>query len=106
MSLEAPSFDEATNTISIPENKGVEYKIRGQLVTGDVEIHRTTVVRVSAAPGRVLHDSVETEHTYEVDKAEPSKPEESVVEKPSETPEPVVKDEPQTLRPTALRTPQ
>lgn len=40
----APSYNEATNTITIPTVTGVTYKINGEIVTGQVVITEDTIV--------------------------------------------------------------
>lgn len=47
----APSFDTATNTITIPSVTGVEYYIEDERVDGEVEILETTEVEASPAEG-------------------------------------------------------
>jgi len=56
----APSFDEETNTITIPTVTGVEYRINGEVVTGSVVIESDTLVIARALPGYkfpAVHDS-------------------------------------------------
>jgi hypothetical protein len=50
----APSFDGATDTVTIPTKTGVVYTIDGEEVTGDVVISEPTEVRAEAAPGYYL----------------------------------------------------
>lgn len=47
----APSFDAATDTITIPTVAGVVYKIDGETVTGNVVITKDTVVTATPAQG-------------------------------------------------------
>jgi HK97 family phage prohead protease len=50
----APTFNSATNTITIPSQTGVEYTIDGSVVTGDVVITETTDVVAEPASGYYL----------------------------------------------------
>jgi hypothetical protein len=47
----APSYDDGTDTITIPNVTGVVYKIDGEVVTGSVVITEDTVVTAEPAPG-------------------------------------------------------
>ena len=51
----APTFDTATNTLTIPNITGVEYTIDGEVVTaGEVEIDETVDVVARATDGYYL----------------------------------------------------
>lgn len=50
----APSFDGATDTITIPTTTGVDYEIDGAVVTGDVVITEPTTVEAFAQDGYYL----------------------------------------------------
>lgn len=47
----APTYDSATDTLTIPNITGVIYKINGEVVTGTVVITADTVVNAVPAPG-------------------------------------------------------
>lgn len=47
----APTYNDATDTITIPSVTGVVYKIGGEVVTGDVVITENTVVTADPAAG-------------------------------------------------------
>jgi hypothetical protein len=47
----APTYTDATDTITIPVVTGVVYKIDGEVVTGDVVITADTIVTADPAPG-------------------------------------------------------
>lgn len=47
----APSFDGATNTITVPTTAGVNYLINDTVVTGDQEISEDTEINAEAASG-------------------------------------------------------
>lgn len=74
-----PDFDSATNTLTIPDLDGVEYRIGGKVVEGQIEIRQNTTVRRSAKPGYQLARGAEKVFEYKVSKAEP-KPAETDVE--------------------------
>ena len=74
-----PWFNAEAGTLTIPEVEGVDFKINGQIVEGDVQISKTTVVRRSAKPGFKLAKGSETEFEFVVPK-DASKP----AEKPAE----------------------
>lgn len=68
--MDTPQFDADTNTISLPAVKGVEYKIDGYPVEGEVKIVRDTTVSVRAARGYKLHPDIVREHTFKFQKPE------------------------------------
>ena len=60
----SPSFDSATNTITIPNTTGVEYTIDGEVVTGDVEILETTEVVANPASGYSFNSGAVSNWTF------------------------------------------
>ena len=60
----SPSFDSATNTITIPNTTGVEYTIDGEVVTGDVEILETTEVVAKPASGYSFNSGAVSNWTF------------------------------------------
>ena len=61
----APSFDGATNTISIPTTTGVVYTIDGETVTGDIQITEPTEVRAEAADGYYIPTGTNKSFNYQ-----------------------------------------
>lgn len=61
----APSFDGATNTITIPTTTGVSYLIDGNEVTGDVVITEPTEVVAEADSGYYLASGSNRSWTYQ-----------------------------------------
>lgn len=60
----SPSFDSASNTITIPNTTGVEYSIDGEIVTGDVEIMETTEVVAKPASGYSFNSGAVSNWTF------------------------------------------
>ena len=60
----SPSFDSASNTITIPTTTGVEYTIDGEVVTGDVEILETTEVVAKPASGYSFNSGAVSNWTF------------------------------------------
>ena len=60
----SPSFDSASNTITIPNTTGVEYTIDGEVVTGDVEILETTEVVAKPASGYSFNSGAVSNWTF------------------------------------------
>lgn len=60
----SPSFESATNTITIPTTTGVEYTIDGEVVTGDVEILETTEVVAKPATGYSFEQGTVSNWTF------------------------------------------
>lgn len=60
----SPSFDSASNTITIPNTTGVEYSIDGEVVTGDVEILETTEVVAKPASGYSFNSGAVSNWTF------------------------------------------
>lgn len=60
----SPSFESATNTITIPVTTGVEYTIDGEVVTGDVEILETTEVVAKPASGYSFNSGAVSNWTF------------------------------------------
>ena len=65
-----PEFDSSTNTLKIPDLEGVEYRIGGHLVEGEVKIDKNTTVLRSAKPGFELAKGAETVFKFVVAKDE------------------------------------
>jgi HK97 family phage prohead protease len=61
---EAPSFDGATNTITIPTTTGVVYTVNDEVVTGDVVITAPTTVSAEPADGYYLAYNTTRDWTY------------------------------------------
>lgn len=59
-----PSFDGATNTITIPTASGVEYLIDGEVVTGSIVIDKATEVVAEAAVGNYLASNTTNSWVY------------------------------------------
>lgn len=81
-----PTFNAGTSTISIPTVEGVDFKIGGQIVEGDVEISKNTVVRRFAKPGFKLAKGSETEFKFVV--SEPAEKPAEVEVKTEDKPKP------------------
>ena len=60
----SPSFDSASNTITIPNTTGVEYTIDCEVVTGDVEILETTEVVAKPASGYSFNSGAVSNWTF------------------------------------------
>lgn len=68
-------FDEESNTLFIPEVKGVQYSIDGQVVSGEVVIDEDTIVSAVPTRGNKFPEGSETEFLFEVNKsAAPAEP--------------------------------
>jgi HK97 family phage prohead protease len=63
---QAPSFDGATDTITIPVSTGVEYRVDGVEATGDVVIDGPTEVTAHAEPGYYLASNTTTAWVFTV----------------------------------------
>lgn len=61
----APTFNPATNTITIPTVTGVEYTINGSVVSGSVIIDEDTLVRARAIPGYILSQASDDDWAFE-----------------------------------------
>lgn len=61
---QSPSFNSETNTILIPSTTGVVYSIKGEVVTGTVEIDEVTQVDASAASGYYIPANTITSWTF------------------------------------------
>lgn len=61
---QSPSFDGATNTITIPTVAGVVYQIDGVTKTGDVVIEETTEVEAFPATGYSFPNNTNTSWTF------------------------------------------
>lgn len=73
MSKTAPTFE--NNVITIPDVPGVEYKINGYPVKGQVEIQTDTQVSVRAERGYKLAPSVQQEHEFKFERPSDPTPE-------------------------------
>jgi len=62
----APTFDTATDTITIPTVAGVEYFIDGELVTGTVVITADTIVTARPTAGHTFAPNVDDDWLFEV----------------------------------------
>lgn len=60
----APTFDTATDTITIPTVTGVDYRIDGVVVTGTVVITATTMVTATTQPGYVFAPNTDTDWSF------------------------------------------
>lgn len=63
-----PDFNVATGTLTIPDLEGVEYRINGHVVEGEVQLDKTTVVTRSAKRGYKLAKGAEKVFKFEVSK--------------------------------------
>lgn len=90
MSIAVPTFDEKTNTISIPDVDRVEFTIGNNVVDGDVKIRRNTTVRVRAERGYVLHPNVVREHKFDFVPQTDNAPAEVTPDVPSNVPDETV----------------
>lgn len=61
-----PTFDSATDTITIPSVTGVVYLIDGEVVTGNVVITEDTVVKARPASGYRFTNTSDDDFTFEV----------------------------------------
>lgn len=61
------------NTITIPEREGVDYRVGGRVVTGELEIKKRTVVTRSAKPGFKLAKGAVTSFVFTPEEAEKPK---------------------------------
>jgi hypothetical protein len=59
-----PTFDDATNTITIPTVTGVQYTINGEVVTGTVVIDQDTLVRADPTAGYKFPEVVDNVWMY------------------------------------------
>jgi hypothetical protein len=64
-----PTFNPATNTITIPVNSEVNYTVDGEIVTGNVVITQDTEVNVEAASGHYLAPNSTRSWTFVYDEA-------------------------------------
>lgn len=62
----APTFDDATDTITIPSVTGVVYQINGQTVTGDVTISEPTIVNAVPTSGYKFPNVVDDDWFFDV----------------------------------------
>lgn len=58
-----PTYDAATNTVTIPSVTGVVYEVNGEPVTGSFVITEDTVVRAVPAPGYDFTNTSDTDWT-------------------------------------------
>lgn len=58
------SFDENTSVLTVPEVPGVDYKIDGETVSGEIEIYEDTTVTAEPQPGYQFPDNVDTSWTF------------------------------------------
>lgn len=61
---QSPSFNSETNEVQIPTTSGVLYSIKGEVVTGVVEIDEVTQVDASAASGYYIPANTITSWTF------------------------------------------
>lgn len=78
-------FDKETNTLTVNDVEGVEYRVGSKVLSGEVKLNKTTTVKAYPVRGRVFPHGVEREWTFEVDSSEKSSD-----EKPTEVNDPSV----------------
>lgn len=61
-----PTYDEATNTVTIPTVTGVEYLIDGEVVTGNVVLTETSLVVARPLSGYTFPEPTDVDWLYEV----------------------------------------
>lgn len=64
VSTQSPTFDSATDTITVPTVTGVVYKVGGETVTGSVTIDEPTVVDAVPANGYSFTEYSDTNWTF------------------------------------------
>jgi len=61
----APTYDAATHTITIPTVNGVEYRIDGEVVTGNVVIDEDTIVAANPTAGNQFPENVDSDWGFD-----------------------------------------
>lgn len=64
VALVAPSFNGATNTISLPDTEGVEWYVNDERKSGDVVITKNSDVEAKPAAGYYIESNLQTEWAY------------------------------------------
>jgi hypothetical protein len=65
VATQAPTYDDATHTITIPTVAGVTYEINGEAVSGDVVITEDTVVEAVPTSGHVFSNTSDSDWSFE-----------------------------------------
>jgi hypothetical protein len=60
-----PAYNSATDTVTIPTVTGVEYRINGEVVTGDVVLTEDTIVTANATVGYQLAETSDDDWAYD-----------------------------------------
>lgn len=59
-------FDDSTNTLTVTDVDGIDYRIGGKVIEGDVKLTKDTVVTARPQPGYTFSKGAQTQFEFEV----------------------------------------